>query len=251
MNLDDILIFDTESTGLPPKGCKWNENYQDFPYIVSIAWIIGEKQEYHIIKPQGYLIPEEATNIHGISTEQAIRDGENFADVITKFIQDSLNAGMICAHNIHFDTSIVKANILRYMGQSWFDGYLCEDALYKGKRIDTMTSSMKWVDARAMNGRLKFPNLSELYHRCFPHQDFNAHNALEDCRAVKSCLPTLLEKGLIKLEIKQYEESRETQNKAQETIFSKGVDSCTAEPEKIDCGAKSEEITNLLNQTDF
>lgn len=252
MNLDDVLIFDLETSGLIPKGCKWNENYNEFPYIVSIAWLFKGKEEYHIIKPTGYDIPEESTKVHGITTEQALAQGENFADVITKFIQDSLNAGMICGHNIHFDTSIVKANILRYMGQNFFDGYKCEDALFKGKRIDTMTSSMKWVDARAINGRLKFPNLTELYHRCFPHTDFDAHNALADVKAVQACLPKLLENGLIKLELKTYEEkAQESQNKAQETIFSDKVDTSITESEKMDSRAKNEKLTEMLNQNDF
>lgn len=248
MNITDILIFDTETSGLVPKGCKWNENYNEFPQLVSIGWIFKDTEENHIIKPVGYEIPEESTKIHGITTEQALKEGENFADVITKFIQDCLNAGMICGHNIHFDTSIVKANILRYMGQGYYDGYNCEDALFKGKRIDTMTSTMKWVDARAINGRLKFPNLTELYHRCYPKQEFPAHNALEDCKAVKACLPILLENGLIRLELKQYEE---TQNKAQETIFSDKVDSCTTQAEKSDCRANNEKISAMLNQDDF
>lgn len=251
MNITDILFFDTETTGLPPRGSKWNENFNDFPYIVSIAWIKGEKEEYHIIRPIGYEIPEEATKVHGITTEEAIRNGENFADVITKFIQDCLNAGMICGHNIHFDTSIVKANILRFMGQGYYDGYNCENALFKGKRIDTMTSTMKWVDARAINGRLKFPNLSELFHRCFPHKDFDAHNALSDVKAVRDCLPILINNELVRLEVKTYEESPETQNKAQQTILFDKVDSCTTEEKKVVCRAKNEKITEMLNQDDF
>lgn len=250
MTIEDILIFDVETSGLIPKGCKWNENYMEFPNIVSIAWIIGDKEEYHIIKPFGYEIPEESTEVHGITTEQALNEGENFADIITKFIQDCLNAKMICGHNIHFDTSIVKANILRFMGQSQFDGYKVEDALFKGKRIDTMTSTMKWVDARAMNGRLKFPNLTELYHRCFPHQDFDAHNAMADVRAVRDCLPKLIELGLVKLELKTYE-GQESQNKATGAIFSNEVDSCTPKKEKMDCGAKNDKITEMLSQNDF
>lgn len=250
MNLQNVLIFDCETCGLIPKGCKWNEDYKEFPNVVSIAWIIGDKEEYHVIKPIGYEIPEESTKIHGITTEYAKEHGEVFADVIDKFIKDCLDAGMICGHNIHFDTSIVKANILRYMGQSWYDAYLCEDALYKGKRIDTMTSTMKWVDARAINGRLKFPNLSELYHRCFPGQDFNAHDALCDVKAVRDCLPKLIELGLVQLELKTYEGDG-GQNKAAGATFSKPVGTCTTEGEKSDYRANNGKINDLLNQNDF
>ena len=251
MTLDNVLIFDCETTGVIPKGAKWSEDYKDFPHIVSIAWMIGEKENYYVIQPTNWEIPEEATAVHGITTEFAKENGMNFVVVIDKFIQDCLDAELIAGHNIHFDTSIVKANIMRELGVEYYNANDCEEALFKGKRIDTMTPTMKWVDARTINGRLKFPKLIELYHRCFPGEDFDAHNALGDVKAVKRCLPKLLELGLIELKVKEYEDNPETPNKAQQTIFSDKVDSCTAEPEKSDCGAKSEEITNLLNQTDF
>lgn len=63
---------------------------------------------------------------------------------------------------------------------------------------------MKWVGARMANGRLKFPNLSELYSRCFPQETFPAHDALEDCKAVARCLPIILDKGLVELKVKEY-----------------------------------------------
>ena len=63
---------------------------------------------------------------------------------------------------------------------------------------------MKWVDARMANGRLKFPNLSELYSRCFPGESFPAHDALEDVKAVAKCLPVILELGLVELKVKEY-----------------------------------------------
>ena len=79
-----------------------------------------------------------------------------------------------------------------------------DDALYKGKRIDTMRPSMKFVDARFSNGRLKFPRLEELYAKCFPGESFPAHDAIEDVRAVVRCLPVLVDKGSIELIVKDY-----------------------------------------------
>lgn len=67
-----------------------------------------------------------------------------------------------------------------------------------------MRPTMKWVDARMANGRLKFPNLSELYSRCFPGESFPAHDALEDVKAVAKCLPVILELGLVELKVKEY-----------------------------------------------
>lgn len=208
MTIEDVLFFDTETTGIPDRSAKWDADFMSYPHVVQIAWIYrGEKFDY-IIRPDGWEIPEEATAVHGITTGYAMEHGAPFAAVIDKFISDCHSAGLICGHNVHFDTGIVKANILRELGREYYDAENVEAALFKGKRIDTMRSSMKWVDARRAFGRLKFPNLSELYARCFPGETFPAHDALEDTQAVARCLPVLVEKGLVELKVKEYPEEQ-------------------------------------------
>ena len=206
MTIDDVLFFDTETTGIPDRAHKWDVDFMEYPHVVQMAWIHGCKVENHIIRPEGWEIPQETVDVHGITTEYALEHGEPFASVVDMFIQDCHDAGLICGHNIHFDTGIVKANILRELGREYYDANDVETALYKGKRIDTMRPTMKWVDARMANGRLKFPNLSELYSRCFPGETFPAHDAIEDVKAVARCLPVILELGLVELKIKEYQE---------------------------------------------
>ena len=192
MTIEDVLIFDTETTGVPDRSFKWDVDYMAYPHIVQMAWIFKGKAESHIIRPDGWEIPDDTVEIHGITTEYALEHGESFSAVVDMFIQDCHDAGLICGHNIHFDTSIIKANILRELGREYYDANDVESALFKGKRIDTMRPTMKWVDARMANGRLKFPNLSELYSRCFPGETFPAHDALEDCKAVSKWMQQIL-----------------------------------------------------------
>ena len=206
MTIKDVLFFDTETTGIPDRAAKWDVDFADYPHIVQIAWMRGEKMESHIIRPDGWSIPDDVVAVHGITTEFALANGEPFAAVVDQFIQDAHDAGLICAHNIHFDTSIIKANILRELGREYYDANDVESALYKGKRIDTMRPTMKWVDARTETNRLKFPKLEELYDRCFPGETFPAHDALEDVKAVARCLPVILENGFVELKVKEYPE---------------------------------------------
>ncbi len=207
MTINDVLFFDTETTGIPDRAAKWDVDFMEYPHVVQMAWIHGCKVENHIIRPDGWTIPDETVEIHGITTEYAMEHGEPFAAVVDMFIQDCHDAGLICGHNIHFDTGIVKANILRDLGREYYDANDVETALFKGKRIDTMRSTMKWVDARTSWGKLKFPNLGELYARCFPGETFPAHDALEDCKAVARCLPVILENGLVELKVKEYDDA--------------------------------------------
>lgn len=208
MDINDVLFFDTETTGIPDRSAKWDVDFNDYPRIVQIAWMIGEHAESHIIRPEGWEIPEETVAVHGITTEYALEHGEPFILVIARFIEFATNAGLLCGHNIHFDTGIIKANILRELGREYYNANDVEQALFKGKRIDTMRSTMKWVDARNSWGKLKFPNLGELYARCFPGETFPAHDALEDVKAVARCLPVILEMGLVELKVKEYPEEQ-------------------------------------------
>lgn len=208
MTIQDVLFFDTETTGIPDRSANWETDFAEYPHVVQLAWIHGDIVEKHIIRPDGWEIPDDAVAVHDITTEYALEHGEPFATVIAQFIQDCHEAGLICGHNIHFDTSIIKANILRDLGREYYDAERVEDALFKGKRIDTMRPTMKWVDARTSAGRLKFPRLEELYSRCFPGETFPAHDALQDTMAVARCLPVILELGLVELKVKEYPEEQ-------------------------------------------
>lgn len=239
MTINDVLFFDTETTGIPDRAAKWDVDFMDYPHIVQIAWMIGDHAETHIIRPDGWEIPDEAVAVHGITNEQARTQGEPFVFVIDRFLAFAQKAGLICGHNIHFDTGIVKANILRELGHEYFQANDVETALFKGKRIDTMRPSMKWVDARMANGRLKFPNLSELYDRCFPGETFPAHDALDDTKAVARCLPVLIENGIVELKVKEYpDESPEPVKKdpAAERIASEAAEKFGQTTEKAGNG---------------
>ena len=203
-DLKDVCFFDCETTGVPAKGLKWDADFEQFPHVVQLAWSLGDKEKSYIIKPDNYEIPPETTAIHGITTERAIKEGVPFAEVVNEFLADANAAPLVCAHNIYFDSSMLKANVLRYCGREYYDAHV-EDALHKGKRIDTMMKTIKFVGALYSNGRPgKYPKLEELYSKLFPGETFPAHDALEDIRALRSCVPELVNLGIIELVQKEY-----------------------------------------------
>lgn len=50
--LDNICFYDVETTGIPSKGAKWDEDFETFPNIVQIAWVINGKERSFIIYPE-------------------------------------------------------------------------------------------------------------------------------------------------------------------------------------------------------
>ena len=245
MEIKDVLFLDTETTGIPDRAAKWDIDFMDYPHVVQIAWLHGCKAENHIIRPDGWEIPDDAQQVHGITTEYALEHGEPFAAVVDMLIADCHEAGLICGHNIHFDTGIIKANILRELGREYYDANDVESALYKGKRIDTMRSTMKFVDARFASGRLKFPNLGELYDRCFPGETFGAHDALEDCKAVARCLPVLIENGLVELKVKEYDNAESGNSEKPNAQTTDAARIATESAKKF--GQKAEKPVNAPN----
>ena len=73
--MKDVLTFDCETTGFPPKGAKWDVDFAEFPNIVQLAWAVNEKERSFIIKPEGWEIPEPSIEVHGINSRESKRRG--------------------------------------------------------------------------------------------------------------------------------------------------------------------------------
>ena len=113
------LIFDTETTGLPKR---WNAPITDtnnWPRCIQIAWQLHdesgnliEHQDY-LVQPEGFNIPYDAENIHGISTELAQEQGIPLAEVLEKFNEALNKTKFIVGQNIKFDLNIMGCEFVR------------------------------------------------------------------------------------------------------------------------------------------
>ena len=75
------LIFDTETTGLPKRWDAPVSDTDNWPRCVQIAWQLHDargvllEQFDALVQPDGFNIPFEAEQIHGISTRLAREEG--------------------------------------------------------------------------------------------------------------------------------------------------------------------------------
>lgn len=232
--LRDVLVFDTETTGLPPKGAKWDTDYKEYPRVAQIAWRINDKKRMAIIKLFDRGMSDGATETTGITDEFLQAKGIDFAKVAPEFFADCLTAKVIVAHNMCFDTSVIKAQTLAMFGSESKLYAECERALDKNKRIDTMMKSIKFVGAQFTDGRKgKFPNLTELYAKCFNGEVFpGAHDAFNDVDALYKCLPVLVENGVIRLEPKATEKT-EPKTEAKQKKIAHAQESAKASAQRL------------------
>lgn len=177
------LFFDTETTGLPKNWKAPVTDLNNWPRMIQLAWHLydlnGNKISEHdyIIKPQGFIIPVEASNIHRITTERALEEGKELTDVLTAFANDLKQATTIVAHNISFDEKIVGAEFLR-LGMP--------NAVASKPKLCTMEKSTNYCKIPGPYG-YKWPKLSELHIKLFNTNFEEAHNAAVDISATARC----------------------------------------------------------------
>ena len=111
-----ILFLDTETTGLPSR---WNAPYNEWPRMVSLAYMLCEEdgkiidQMELIIKPDGYTIPKEASDIHGITQVIAEQQGNDLQMALIKLLTLVEIADLIVFHNQSFDVGIITGEQMR------------------------------------------------------------------------------------------------------------------------------------------
>ena len=188
------LFFDTETTGLPKSWKAPVTDLGNWPYIVQIAWAIfdntGKQLAFcdHIIKPEGFVIPESATAIHGISTERALKDGRLVAEVLKEFSLAVQRATRLVAHNLDFDEKMVRVELLR-QGMP--------DVTLEIKKICTMKSSTGYCKIPGPYGD-KWPKLSELHVKLFAVDFEDQHNAASDVLCCAKCFFELRRRAVIR-----------------------------------------------------
>ena len=178
------LFFDTETTGLPRRYKAPIEQLDNWPRIVQIAWLLYSEQQTciaqkdYIIKPQGFTIPQRAAEIHGITTQKAIDEGQNLKEVLQEFNQDLFSVDYVIAHNLDFDEKIVSAEFLRMN---------IDHPLESIEKICTMKTATKFCKIPHTYGGYKWPNLQELYTTLFNKRFDGMHNAFSDVTACAKC----------------------------------------------------------------
>lgn len=191
------LFVDTETTGL---ALGENIDYTDWdncPRLVQISWIVSTengivlRENTSTIYPQGFVIPEDSSRIHGIYQDDAEMTGENLVEVLAEFSNDVERCDVIAGHNISFDVNVLLAEMMRPGNQH------NEIELLKSKDLAcTMKSSVIFCHILAHRG-FKYPTLQQLHMKLFGNQFEDAHDASSDIQATFKCFWKLREKNII------------------------------------------------------
>lgn len=187
------LFLDTETTGLPKKRNADPMDFDNWPYVVEIAWLLTDEfglqvsGDKYIVK-QNVKIPQEAIRVHHITNEDMNSKGVSPKVVYREFIEAVANCDYIIAHNIDFDLPILQCELYR-------NGF--NVSLYEKKHFCTMKAGKDFSYSFDANGRPKNPKLVELFSSLY----FNVsslpikgtHSALSDTLMTYRCFMKMME----------------------------------------------------------
>lgn len=192
-----FLFFDTETTGVPQNREASTSDINNWPRLVQLSWILTNhsgkiiSDGNYIIKPNGFVIPQEATNIHGITNGEAKAWGVPLEDALYDFLRDLSRADILVGHNVDFDKKVIGAECIR-MG--W------DDELSDMPSVCTMKQTIDFCKIPNKYGYgYRFPKLQELYYKLFNRNFENSHDSAADVEATKDCFFELLERSIIKM----------------------------------------------------
>lgn len=187
------LIFDTETTGLPKRWDAPITDTDNWPRCVQIAWQLHdelgnlvEHQDF-LIKPDGFNIPYEAEQIHGISTALAEEQGVPLQEVLVAFNKALERTKFVVGQNVDFDINIMGCEFHRMETES---------TLVQLPVLDTCTEHTAELCKipGGRGGKFKLPTLTELHEFLFGEPFAEAHNATADVEATTRCFLELVRK---------------------------------------------------------
>ena len=193
------LIFDTETTGLPKNWKAPISDTDNWPRCVQIAWQLHDsmgqllEHDAFLVQPEGYNIPYDAEQIHGISTDLALEQGIVLKEVLEKFNTALGKTTFVVGQNVGFDINIMGCEFFR-LG--------IENPLATLPVLDTcteVTAQICQIEG-GRGGKFKLPTLTELHQHLFGVGFGEAHNATADVEATTRCFLELLRKQVFGLE---------------------------------------------------
>ena len=183
-----VLVFDTETTGLPKGKNPSIYKTELWPHIIQLSYIVYCSDENNLltveddyIKISDDVIIEEASQaIHQISRDKLNKDGISIDEALNKFNNWAEKCDLLVGHNVSFDKRMVIVEGIR--------NKIRMDIQYTYCTMKQSTEICK-IEREFPDGTkyFKYPSLTELYKHLFNKIPKNTHNALIDILICMRC----------------------------------------------------------------
>jgi DNA polymerase-3 subunit epsilon len=192
-----VLVFDTETTGLPVDQNGPLTDSAKWPYIIQLSFMVFDTATKEILEYSDRIIQledsvsisPESIAIHQITRERSMAEGIPIKVALAHLADTMSETDVIVGHNILFDRRMLMVEMHRNK---------MKNCLYKNGSIIpdycTMKRSTELCKLPAINkltGELyknyKYPTLSELHTHLFNSKPRGTHNAIADVMICLRC----------------------------------------------------------------
>lgn len=188
-----LLFYDTETTGLPD----WHQPSEapQQPHIVSLAAQLCDDEDmkplahlHLLVKPNGWEIPQEAIDAHGITTEFAARYGVDELEAVKMLLALAALADTRVGHNESFDARLVRIALKRNGMEEYAEDVWKPQESYCTARKSTKIVNLPPTDKMMAAGRKtpKTPTCAEAYEYFTKKPLEGTHTAWADMVACKT-----------------------------------------------------------------
>ena len=194
--------MDTETNGLPHDYSFDENNVENWPEMLQIAWQLYD-QNFNLVKERSFFIhhediilKNEALNLTGITEAKLKKEGQNLKEVLQDFFYDLTTSCIVVGHNVEFDLNVIHAEALKNKIELKAFIYDWNTNIVDFEKIHTfctMKNTTEFVGIPNAYG-FKYPTLMELYQKLFIHKFTDSHDALGDVRATSKCFKELITK---------------------------------------------------------
>jgi len=187
-----ILVFDTETSGLPPKSGINVLESSKWPYILQLAWILYDTENNLIVDKFNSLIKIDlnividpnSIKVHKITQEKLQKEGIDINIVLDKFNIILNLTDVIVGHNLMFDKNMIQVESIRnnnpinFIQNSISISQYC--TMLNSINLCKIPFANKINNNYNYKSNYKYPKLSELIYFLFREENINFHDAFID-----------------------------------------------------------------------
>jgi len=193
-----VIVFDTETTGLPQDYNALITDSAKWPHIVQLSYIVYDTDTKEILDftdrivyldPAVVTISPESMAVHKITAERSQEEGKPIGEVLAEFMEALKDVDLVVGHNIGFDKRMIGVECNRNGIHA--DPFVNANQIalpdYCTMRETTARCQLPTLNKKTGQTYWKWPKLSELHTHLFGSPPKGTHNAIADVMICLRC----------------------------------------------------------------
>ena len=189
-----VLVFDTETTGLPTERNASITETHKWPHIVQLSYALYDTDLKKMILCKDDIIRIDSTieitegsiAIHGITHKMCNKKGISIIDAINEFNIHLNKSDCVVGHNLSFDKRMIMVESIRNKMKQYFTINGERKSECCTMKHFTETCGIEKINKNG-NKYFKFPTLTELHNYFFNFTPKSTHDAMADVLICLRC----------------------------------------------------------------